>query len=532
MSKSGPTILLILDGWGLSPSWGGNALAMNNPKNIDLLWRSYPHCVLQALSAISHGEVVGDSHLGHTMIGAGRVVESNMGRVNKAIENRYFYKNESLLGAINWAKRNNSNLHLLGLISEGGVHSHLDHLLALLNLCQREGFKRVYVDAITDGTDSGPTDALRYIEKLQTRFSELGLGTFSSVGGRHYAMDRDEDWEKIRKYYQILTEGSKVLAPSIEKAITENYRKGSNDEYIEPISVAQASGEKIIIKNNDAVIFFNFREDRSKELTQLFLDQSFRKTFWRPKKLTDLYFATFVSYAPKLPAKVAFPEKIYPNTLSEVLSKANFKQLKIAESQKQAHVTSFFNGGEEEAWPGEERKIISSPRVVSFDLAPKMSAEAVAEVTIRGIKSNKYDFIVTNFANVDMVAHTGNIIATGLAIQEVDQQVAKIVEAGLRAYGNIIITADHGNAEQMIELKKNLVEEENSHTMNPVPFILITVRGQKNLIQSSLIHQSNALAKIIASKQTLADVAPTILEILKLPKPKEMTGRSLLNLLE
>lgn len=531
MYKVGPTVLLILDGWGLSPSWGGNALSMNNPKNIDALWRNYPHTVLQALSAISHGEIVGDSHLGHTMIGAGRVVESNLGRVNQAIKTRHFYKNEALLGAINWAKRNNSNLHLVGLISEGGVHSHLDHLLALLNLCQREGFDRVFVDAITDGTDSGSTDALRFIEKLETKFTELRLGQFSSVGGRFWAMDRDENWERVKKYYDVLTLGSSELSPTIKQAISNNYRKGANDEYIEPTSIASKNNEKIVIKNDDAIIFFNFREDRSRELTRLFLDQNFRKMFWRPKKLTDLYVASFVNYGANLPTRVAFPEKINPNTLSEVLSRANFRQLKIAESQKQAHVTTFFNSGAK-TWPGEDVRIVSSPHVISYDQRPEMSGQAVADNTIKGIKSRQYDFIVTNFANVDMVAHTGNIIATGQAIQFVDQCIRKIVDANLSVNGTTIITADHGNAEQMLELKKNLAEEEKAHTMNPVPFILITPQNNKNLLQSALIHRQNVLAKIVTSKDTLADVAPTILELMKLPKPKEMTGHSLLNKLE
>ncbi len=342
-------------------------------------------------------------------------------------------------------------------------------------------------------------------------------------------MDRDENWERIKKYYQVLTEESPVT-PTIEQAITDNYRKGVNDEYIEPIAI-QTKNNVSKIKDGDAVIFFNFREDRSKELSKIFLDPNFRRIFWRPERFHDLYFASFVSYSSNLPAKIAFPEKIYPNTLSEVLSKANFHQLKVAESQKQAHVTSFLNGGEETPWPGEEIKIVTSPRVISYDLRPEMSAAAVATATINGIRSNRYDFIATNFANVDMVAHTGNIIATGRAIQVVDREVRRIVETNLRAYGTTIITADHGNAEQMVELKKSL-EEETSHTMNPVPFVLVTPKNKKNLIESALINKSNALAKIIQTKDTLADVAPTILELLRIPKPKEMTGKSLLNKLE
>lgn len=531
--KYRPVVLLILDGWGLSPSWGGNALSMNNPKNIDALWRNYPHAVLQALSAISHGEIIGDSHLGHTMIGAGRAVESNLGRINRAISNRQFYKNEALLGAIGWAKRNNSNLHLLGLISEGGVHSHLDHLLALLNFCHREGFNRVYLDAITDGTDSGPTDALVYLEKIKNKMSDLKLGAISSISGRYYAMDRDENWDRLSRYYRVLTEGSAQTAPSAEKAISLAYQKGLNDEYIEPISIDLGQQKTMPIKDNDAVIFFNFREDRSQELARLFLDEKFSRLFWKPKKINDLYFASFIKFTDNLPAKVAFGEPVYTNTLSESVFKAGFGQLKVAESQKMFHVASFFNGGVTEAWPKEERKIVSSANIKSYDTKPEMSAQAVADQTIKGINSNQYDLIVTNFANVDMVAHTGNIMATGQAIQIVDRLVAKIILANLKAGGATIITADHGNAEQMVQLKKNLTKErETLHTMNPVPFILVTGQNKKNLIQSALVNESNALAKIISATASLADVAPTILELMGLPKPQEMSGQSLLERLE
>jgi len=526
-----PITLLILDGWGLSPSWGGNALAMNNPKNIDKLWRSFPHTVLQALSAIENGEVVADSHLGHTMIGAGRIVESNFARINKNIENRSFYKNEVLLGAINWAKRNQSNLHLIGLISEGGIHSHLNHLLTILNLCQREGFDRVYIDAITDGTDSGPTEALRYIEKIQAKIKALRLGRFSSVAGRYWAMDRDENWDRMVKYYQALTEPNKNLAPGVEQTVSASYRAGANDEYIEPIAIDQGNGLNMPIKDGDAVIMFNFREDRSKELERIFLDPNFKKAFWRPKRLNDLYFATFIRFSKNSSAKIAFPEKIYPNTLSEVLSKANFHQLKVAESQKLHHVTSFFNGGTEDPWPGEERKIISSPNLKSYDAKPAMASREVADAIIKAIKSRRYDFMVANFANVDMVAHTGNIIATGQAVSFVDEMVGKVVLENLRAGGITIITADHGNAEQMVQLKQNLGGQ-STHTLNPVPFILVDDKQKKNLIQSSLVDQTNALAEIFTTRRTLADVAPTILELLRLPKPKEMTGKSLLNKLE
>lgn len=528
-----PIVLIILDGWGLSPSWGGNALTMNNPKNIEDLWRHYPHTVLQALSTISSGEVMGDSRLGHTLIGTGRLVQSNYAKISGSITNRSFFKNEALLGAINWAQKNNSNLHLVGLISDGGVHSHIKHLLALLNLAHEKNFDRVYVDAITDGTDSGATDALRYIEIIENKFKELGSGQFSSIGGRYFAMDRDEHWDRIREYYRAVTEGTDTNYPSIRQAVSLNYNQGVNDEFINPGLIIDPQNKIHPIKSNDAVVFFNFREDRARELTRVFVDSKFSRLTWRPKKIEDLYFATFVNYEKNLPAKVVFESMNYQNTLSEVVSKVYLKQLKIAESQKYAHVTYFFNGGTEEPFVGEERKIISSPNVDSYDKAPEMSARAITDTTIKAIKSKKYDLIVLNFANIDMVAHTGNIVATGQAVQIVDKLVGEIVEENLKNHGVTIITADHGNAEQMVQLKQSLAgEKETVHTLNPVPFILITPENKKNLLQSAISHDTNALSKIIQAKNTLADVAPTILQLMELPKPKEMTGHSLSNKLE
>ena len=527
-----PLVLIILDGWGLSPSWGGNALAMNNPKNINNFWRDYPHAVLQALSVLSQDAPVGDSHLGHTMIGAGRPVESNYSRITKEIKKRTFYKNDALLGAINWAKRNQNNLHLIGMISDGGIHSHTKHLHALLELCNQEGFSRVFVNAITDGTDSGPTDALLYIDKIQAKMNEQKIGCFNSVGGRHFAMDRDGNWDNIRKYYDALTSEKSPAFNTIQEAISTNYRQGINDEYIMP-ALIKNNKRVTTIKHGDAIVFFNFREDRGRELTQIFVDKSFKKFGWKPIRLNDLYFVTFIDFQRNLPAKVAFPEKNEHNTFGEILAKANYHQLIVAESEKYAHVTYFFNGGNENPFPGEERKIISSPQAKGFDKIPEMSAKKVADAVIKAIRSRHYDFILVNFANVDMVAHTGNIIAVGQAALILDELVAKIVQENLAQQGATIITADHGNAEQMINLNKEFDRsKENVHTLNPVPFILIKRDNKKNLLQSAITAPDNTLSKIIQAKDTIADIAPTILELLSLPKPPEMTGRSLLGRLE
>lgn len=534
MRKNSPIVLIILDGWGLSPSWGGNALTMNNPKNIDSLWRDYPHKVLQALGAIESGNVVGESRLGHLMMGAGRIVRSPHTRINQAIKDRQFFKNRVLIDAFEWARKNKTAVHLMGMISQSGVHSDVNHLLALLDLAHRVGFDRVFVDAITDGVDSGPAESLRFVDIISHKMKDLKLGQFSSVAGRSFAMDRNQHWDKIKKYYTTLTSDQSEIKPSIEKVISESYRQNLTDSVILPTLISDQKGQFHPIKNGDAVIFFNFREDRVRQLTQVFLDQKFGSLFWKPIKIHDLYFATLTNYQKNLPAKVAFENEIYPNNLSETIAKANFKQLKVAESEKYAHVTYFFNGGREEAYDGEDRKIIPSPNVASFDQKPEMSSRALTKTVIEAIKKNKHDLIVVNFANVDLVAHTGNIIAVGNAVQSLDEQVNQIVKINLAQGGSTLITADHGNAEQMVNVSRSNDNEEKEtvHTLNPVPFILVKKDNKKVLSKTSLSYGPNALSKIIEAKDTLADVAPTILELLELPKPTEMTGHSLLNRLE
>lgn len=525
-------VLIILDGWGLSPSWGGNALVMNNPKTIDSLWRSYPHKVLQALGAIEYGNVVGESRLGHLMIGVGREVSGYQRIITEQINNHKFQKNKILLSAIEHAKKNNSNLHLIGMISDGGVHSDYHHLLALLDLCKQENFKRVYIDAITDGVDVDATTALSFVEKIQAKIKSVGFGVFSSIGGRDFAMERDEHWDKIKKYYSSITSPEGRNYKTIEEAISQNYRESKTDDFIEPGSIKTHAGTTCPISDNDAVIFFNFREDRAKELTRLFVDDKFRKFLWKPKKFKNLYFATFIDYSKDLLAHVAFIEPGYPHSLSEIISEVNFHQLKLAESEKKSHVTTFFNGGRQDPYPGEEVKIISSPNVNSYDTVPAMSSENLTKACCKAINSEKYELIVLNFANVDMIAHTGNIMAVGEAVQILDHQIAKIVDCIQKHNSALIITADHGNAEQMVNIQKTQSERETLHTLNPVPFILVAPELKKNLYQSSVAVMPNTLSKIITSKDTLADVAPTVLNLLGIEKPKEMSGRSLLNRLE
>jgi 2,3-bisphosphoglycerate-independent phosphoglycerate mutase len=533
MQKYKSVVLIVLDGWGLSPSWGGNALVMNNPKKIDELWRTYPHTILQALGAIEYGNIIGESRLGHLMMGAGRTVSSFHTQIGEQIRSRKFYKNDTLNATFDYSKKNHSNIHFIGMVSDGGVHSDVDHLLALLEMAHRKDFKNVYIDAITDGIDSGPTVALSYIEKIQNKIKSVGIGQFSSIGGRDFAMDRDEHWDKIKKYYNTIIGNDKISYNSIEEAVSQNYREGRTDDYIEPGLIKDEEGKTNPIKDKDALVFFNFREDRFREIARVFLDQKFKKFLWHPKKIKDLYITTFIEYQKELAAKIVFPKKTYTNTLSEVLSRTGFKQIKLAESEKSTHVTSFFNGGREKPFRGEDIKIISSPNVKSFDTKPEMSAKPLAKAVIDAIKSKKYEFILVNFANVDMIAHTGNIIAVGQAVQVLDTLVSDIVKNNMSVGGVTMITADHGNAEQMVNInKKDSHERETLHTLNPVPFMLIVKEYKKNLIQTSVMAQPNTLSKIISASDNLADVAPTILEVMGIPKPQEMTGHSLLSRLE
>lgn len=531
--KYKPVVLIVLDGWGLSPSWGGNALSMNNPKNMDTLWKTYPHAILQALGAIQYGNVIGESRLGHMMIGAGRPVTGYHSQINRDIAGKKFVKNKVLLSAINHAKKNNSNLHLVGMISDCGVHADLDHLLRLLDLAEKNDFDRVFVDGITDGVDSGPTESLRYVEKIKNKMQKNKMGSFSSVGGRQYAMDRDEHWDKIKTYYDCISGAKNTrIYNSVEEAVSENYRNNLDDEMILPGLIKDQSGQTHPIKDSDAVVMFNFREDRAAQLARVFGENKFKVFLWNPKKIKNLSFTTFTKYDSRVNSSVAFSKVKYPNNLSEYLSRTGLNQLKLAESEKRAHVTLFFNGGTEGALPGEDIKIISSPNVSSYEKIPEMSARNVANEAIGAIKTNRYDFILINFANVDMLAHTGDILAVGKAVAVLDELVQKIVDANLNG-GVTIITADHGNAEQMINVAQaNVKEPEMLHTLNPVPFILVAKEYKKNLMQTSLVYESNALSKIISAKDSLADVAPTILELMNLPKPVEMSGHSLMNKLE
>lgn len=527
-----PIVLLILDGWGLSPSWGGNAISMANPPFINGLWKNYPHLILQALKPLAgmYGRV-GNSEIGHSLIGSGRLLEDDLTRINKAIKNGSFFENEVLKRACAISKTRRSSLHLMGLVSDGGVHSHIDHLFALIKLAKKEGVEKLFIHAFLDGLDTKPTSGIIYMTKLLSFLEEMKLGRISTIVGRHFAMDRDSRWDKTQRCYQAITKGRGNVYSTPLHAISSSYKRGFTDEFIPPLVIGCGKRNEIIkdqlIKDGDAVIFFNFREDRARQLTRVFVDKSFRP-LWCFKK-PDLFFVTFTQYQANLPVNVAFPPVEVKNSLPEVLSINKLKQLHVAESEKYAHVTYFFNCGKENPYPGENRIIIPSLRVNSPDKAPEMKAREITEVIIANLK--KYDFIVANFANVDMVGHSGNILATSEAVRIIDQCVEKIVNKVLEVGGAVIITADHGNAEQMIYLKKE-GDPETLHTLNPVPFILVT---PTNKIKESSIAYNFAtktiLKDIITSNHTLADIAPTILDLLGIKKPTEMTGNSLLRYL-
>jgi 2,3-bisphosphoglycerate-independent phosphoglycerate mutase len=501
---------------------------MNNPANMTRYWREYPHKVLQAFTLLAgkYG-VVGDSRLGHSTIAAGRRLVQDYEKISASIEDKSFYKNKVFVDAIEHAKKNNSNIHLVGLLSNTGIHSHLNHLLALLDMAARENFERVFVDAISDGIDTGENDAVNFIEQIEQKFLRLNLAKFSSISGRFYAMDRDRDYQKTKKVYQALVLGDAPLVRDPLAALTASYKQGLNDFLVMPTLTGE---KKNTISDNDAIIFFNFRSDRAIQLVQMMADPNFRLRFWRPKKLQNLYIATMTEYQADLPVKVAFPQPNVKNILPGVLSYYHKTQLRVAETEKTAHVTNFFNCGAN-VFPGEERVIVSSKRVKKWDEAPEMSAQKITKVLVSAIERQKYDFILANYANVDMMAHTGNFTAAGVAVRKVDEEIGKVVAANLKAGGATIITADHGNVEQIVKFKPKQ-DPENKHTLNPVPFILINSENRKDLIRGALISSPQQLSKLIEVKASLADVAPTVLELMGLPKPAEMTGKSLLRNLE
>lgn len=526
IKKNKKVVLLILDGWGLSPSWSGNAISFSNPENFNNLWRTYPHVVLQAFKGmVDPKSNVGNSEIGHASIGCGRIIRQDLTEINEAIEHGYFMKNPVFLEVCDHVTRYKSRLHLVGLLSDGGVHSHINHLYELLKLAAKKNVKDVYIHIITDGVDAPDRSAVVFVKNLQQEISRIGIGKIATCIGRYYAMDKSAHTDRIEKTYLLQTKAKGKKYDDIFEALKENYRNNIFDQMMEPIVIDNHG----TIDDFDGVIFYNFRPDRARELSMAYTDKNYFKSIFGRKyrMLKDLDFVTLTSYI--LPkdsnAKIAFPTSVITDSLSALLSRAGIRQLKIAESEKSAHVTYFFNGGISEPYAYENNLIIDSPNVASYDEVPAMSTLKIRDAIVKALKSNKFQFIVANIANVDMVAHTGNIVATGDAIKITDKAIGEIVNANKD--GITIITADHGNAEDMIPYKTSSTRE-TTHTTNPVPFILVDLSNKSDLVSKAFVSTHVPMYDVLTSKNNLGDIAPTILELFGIAKSSGMTGKSLL----
>lgn len=502
------TMLMILDGFGINENEKGNAVKLANTPNIDKLMKTCPTTVIHTSGlqvGLPEGQM-GNSEVGHTNIGAGRIVYQELTRITKSIEDGDFFSISELVAAIENCKEHNSKLHILGLLSDGGVHSHMRHLFAILELAKRKDFEDVYVHCFLDGRDTPPASGENYIAKLEEKMKEKGVGKIASISGRFYAMDRDKRWQRIQKAYDALVNGVGNKATTAVSAIEASYQKEVFDEFVEPTVIYSGDEPVATIGENDSVIFFNFRPDRAREITRTLVDPEFNE--FETKKL-NLYYVCFTQYDETLPnVHIAFKPETLKNTFGEYISNKGLTQLRIAETEKYAHVTFFFNGGEEKQYPGEDRILVPSPKVETYDMQPEMSAEEVTQKVVEAIKSKKYNAIILNYANPDMVGHTGSLDAAIKAIEKIDECVQRVVDAVNEVEGTLIITADHGNAEQMIDYKTG--EPHTAHTTNPVPLILVGKDGVK------------------LKEGKLADLAPTMLEIMGLEKPEEMTGESLI----
>ena len=501
-------MLMILDGFGINENKKANAVKLANTPNIDKLMKTWPTTTIYTSGlnvGLPDGQM-GNSEVGHTNIGAGRIVYQDLTRITKSIEDGDFFSIKELTGAIENCQKNHSKLHIMGLLSDGGVHSHIRHLYALLELAKRKDFEDVYVHCFLDGRDTPPASGESYIMKLEEKMKEKGVGKIASISGRFYAMDRDKRWERVVKAYDALVNGEGEKATSAIAAIESSYQKEVFDEFVVPTVICNGDDPVATISENDSVIFYNFRPDRAREITRSLVDPEFKEFKTKP---LHLYYVCFTQYDETIPnVEIAFKPETLKNTFGEYVSKKGLTQLRIAETEKYAHVTFFFNGGEEKQYPGEDRILVPSPKVETYDLKPEMSAYEVTDKVVEAIGSDKYDSIILNYANPDMVGHTGNLEAAIQAIEAIDTCVQKVVEAVEEKNGIIMMTADHGNAEQMIDYKTG--EPHTAHTTNPVPLVLIGVEG----------------VKLKTGK--LADLAPTMLELMELPKPEEMTGESLI----
>jgi len=498
-------ILTILDGFGLSNVKKGNAITKANTPNLDRIFANYPFSQLQA-SGKSVGlpeGFMGNSEVGHLNLGAGRIVYQELTRIDKSIEDGDFFTNPAFIKAIENAKQSNGRLHIMGLLSDGGVHSHINHLKALFELAEKQNFKNLTIHCFMDGRDTPPDSGKNYIQELSDFINLKGFGEIGVISGRYYAMDRDKRWDRVEKAYNALVLGIGNKSDNPIECILDAYKKGETDEFITPSIVNNSS----TIKKGDSVVFFNFRADRAREITHAFVDKKF-KGFER--KYVDLStYVTLTHYEDNLPVTVAFPPVSLTNILGEILSQNNINQLRIAETEKYAHVTFFFNGGKEENFKNEDRILVPSPKVATYDLKPEMSAFEVKDKVIEAIKSDKYQVIILNFANCDMVGHTRFLDAAVKAVETVDKCIGELTETVLSKNWNMLLTADHGNADKMFDENGDPF---TAHSTNPVPVCLI----------------SEKYKNVKLKQGALKDIAPTILKILGLKQPKEMTGESLI----
>lgn len=512
MTNRKPVVLLILDGYGLNPNREGNAIAMANTPVMDKLESECPFVPGFASGlqvGLPEGQM-GNSEVGHMNMGAGRIVYQELTRISKSIQDGDFFENENLLAAVKNCQEKDSALHLMGLLSNGGVHSHIEHIFGILELAKRNGLKKVYLHAFLDGRDTPPDSGRYFLKTVEEKMAELGVGEIATISGRYYAMDRDKNYDRVQKAYDAMTKGVGNTANSVSEAIEASYQAEALDEFVVPTVILKDGKPRATVKDGDSVIFYNFRPDRAREMTHCFCDTDF--DFFNRGSRPETCFVCFTDYDPLIPNKlVAFKKQSINNTLGEYVASQGLKQVRIAETEKYAHVTFFFNGGVEEPNQGEDRILVPSPKdVATYDLKPQMSCPEVCDKMVEAIESGKYDLVITNFANPDMVGHTGVIPAAVKAIEVVDEAVGRVVEAVKKVDGQLFILADHGNADKMIDEETG--EPFTAHTTNPVPFILVNADPKYRLRENGC----------------LADVAPTLLQLMELPQPAEMTGKSLL----
>ncbi|MFH1890435.1 MAG: 2,3-bisphosphoglycerate-independent phosphoglycerate mutase [Candidatus Kuenenbacteria bacterium] len=524
---SRPVLLVILDGWGVAAPTPGNAVTSANLPYWDYLLANYPSTLLQASGpavGLPWGKM-GNSEVGHLTMGSGQIFPQSLDKINKSISSGDFFNNPAFLKAINHVKNNNSNLHLIGLLGDGGIHAHSNHLYSLIELaCQNGLNNNTFLHLFLDGRDTAKDEGILFLEKLKSEINQQGCSQIASLSGRFYGMDRNNNWDRIKKSFDVMTGRSKNIIQDPMQAVRDSYNKKIFDEEFEPIAAGNGNKPLAKIDHNDAVIFFNFRSDRARQLTQSFVLDEF-KEFERGQKLNNLLFVCFSEYKKGLPIEIAFPRPVIKNSLAEILSNNNLKQLHLAETEKYAHVTFFLNGLNENPFSGEARLLVPSPALISYDKKPEMSSYEIKDNIISALDQCKFDFIVANFANPDMIGHTGNMQACVKALEAADKCLSEIIETVIKHGGQALITADHGNIEEVINLETGQIDKEHSNF--PVPAIIVKEEYKSKF----LAHKNSGLCNV-KIKGALVDIAPTILSMLGLDKNEKMIGIDLQKVIE